>query len=296
MAPRRLSTRKFPCVVCTGDVGDNQQALLCTMCDTWCHAKCPSGSVNIKPATLTSHSDEPDLPWFCCECRKVLPTVLKAFREFECYKEDIEKYRQATDAALASLTTEITKLKDSVHHPSVPPVSSVNPAAGFDIEAEVREAIEKESKKRNLVIVGLAEADVDSVRSEGDTDLVNELCDATGTPRSDVIDVFRSGRMPEITTDSEGNERLPCRVTKVKFSCSSSRKRFLEKFIEKRPVSVGKAYVRPDMTFRERQADKSLRNELFARRRVDPSGDWVINRGNIVKRRVRREPPVEASD
>ena len=127
------------------------------------------------------------------------------------------------------------------------------------------EAVEAAGKKLNLVVIGLEE--------DADLNLfVDSACAAMNIDRADVTDTFRDGR---------SQDDRP-RIVKVKFSKQASRHKFLIGLRDKRAGLTGaeNAWVRPDLTWRQRQADRVLRVEL--KRRRDGGEEVKISRGKIV--------------
>jgi hypothetical protein len=127
------------------------------------------------------------------------------------------------------------------------------------------EAVEAAGKKNSLVVIGLTE-DIDP------NDFVNEACVAMNIERADVADTFRDGK-------AQGDRP---RIVKVKFSKQASRHKFLVGLRDKRDGLPGaaNAWVRPDLTYRQRQADRVLREEL--KRQRDQGLEVKIHRGQIV--------------
>ena len=130
----------------------------------------------------------------------------------------------------------------------------------------VQDALEQQDKKRNLVVVGLN-------NNIEERQFIDNICDKIGIDPADVADVFRDGRNPP------GGR---ARIVKVKFHNLRSRRKFLTGFVGVRsdvPGGTG-AFVRPDLTFRQRQLDRSLREELKKRR--EAGENIKIFRGRIV--------------
>ena len=127
--------------------------------------------------------------------------------------------------------------------------------------------------------MGLPDPDADEIRSDGDEDFVRGVCVTLDIDFDSVEDVFRDGQM-------KLDRQNYCRIVKVKFVDSASRMVFLKKFRAGKPTDgvYRRTYVRPDMTFRQRQVDKQLSTELNIRRQQDPN--LIIRNGQIVPRRT----------
>jgi hypothetical protein len=128
------------------------------------------------------------------------------------------------------------------------------------------EAMEREGKKSKLVLVGLDEAADNSV-------FINEACNKLSIDRSDIVDFYRDGKP---------KDNGYARIMKIKFKHSNARRKFLTGFRDVRvALSLGNtAWVRPDLTWQQRQLDFKLRTEL--KRRRDNGEQVKISRGEIV--------------
>ena len=62
--PTEKRTPKYSCKGCGKGVRSNQDALLCTECNVWSHAKC----INLSKAGFKYYLDYPDIEWTCSLC------------------------------------------------------------------------------------------------------------------------------------------------------------------------------------------------------------------------------------
>ena len=62
--PTEKRTSKYPCKECGKGVRSNQDALLCTECNVWSHAKC----INLSKAGSKYYLDYPDIERTCSLC------------------------------------------------------------------------------------------------------------------------------------------------------------------------------------------------------------------------------------
>ncbi|MCG8430646.1 MAG: hypothetical protein MJA29_05705, partial [Candidatus Omnitrophica bacterium] len=134
------------------------------------------------------------------------------------------------------------------------------------LSESVQEAVEIQQKKNNIVLVGLDE------RNDAET-FVKSTCSKLNIDCSDVAEVFRDGQVPQ-----GGRSR----IVKVKFRNLRSRRSFLTGFLGARSGLPGgtKVYARPDLTYRQRQKDRKLREELKERR--ERGENVKIAHGSIV--------------
>ena len=118
-----------------------------------------------------------------------------------------------------------------------------------------------------MVAIGIPEESDDKLGQ-----YVNDACDKMHIDRADVVETFRDGK------PRSGRPR----IAKIKFRNSAARKKFLTGFRGVRNGLSGaeNAWVRPDLTYRQRQADRELREEL--QKRKDQGESVKISRGQIV--------------
>lgn len=146
--------------------------------------------------------------------------------------------------------------------------------------ALIENILEKRDKKRNLVVVGLPE-NAASKSDQGKVDLakIHMYCDKLDIERSAIRTVFRDG-------PSDHSKR----ILKVCFQegHSADRMSFLR---QSREIisrdsdfshSRRKPFVRFDLTFEERERDRSLRAQVKALR--DDGQDVFIRKGTIIHR------------
>ena len=97
---------KFPCGECSKPVRKNQDAILCSSCDTWSHAKC----LKLTVTGFKYYLQHPDLEWTCAFYS--LPKLSDSFfdetgsftlNESNCENEKCEVESVDTDEVLAKI-------------------------------------------------------------------------------------------------------------------------------------------------------------------------------------------------
>lgn len=179
----------------------------------------------------------------CDNCKTLLVGLENRVKALEAKQNDVEGLAERVIAAV------LPKILDS-------------------FESRMEEKIEAASKKLNLVAIGITE------NSENDCldSAIKSACDKLSIDSCDVITTFRDGK------SREGRPR----IAKIQFKNQQSRHKFLVGFRGIRGGVAGAetAWVRPDLTFRQREADRELRAELNTRR---TNGEKVkIFHGKIV--------------
>lgn len=147
-------------------------------------------------------------------------------------------------------------------------VSAALPEIMDAIDSKISEQLERKSKRLNLVLVGCCE----SAAGDELEGVVKGACTALKIDPGDVERTFRDGRR---------REDHP-RIAKIQFKNGASRHQFLVGFRAVRAGLAGasNAWVRPDLTFAQRQQDQKLREEL--KRRREAGEEVKIQQGKIV--------------
>ena len=97
---------KFPCGECSKPVRKNQDAILCSSCDTWSHAKC----LKLTVTGFKYYLQHPDLEWTCALCSLLKlsdsffdETGSFTLNESNCENEKCEVESVDTDEVLAKI-------------------------------------------------------------------------------------------------------------------------------------------------------------------------------------------------
>lgn len=259
------------CVVCSCDVTESEEAVQCDFCERWTHRICPgsggdSASIlkNISDAQLTAIVEDNGagfIQYFCKDCQ---PTMAEKFA----FLRDLDDFKSKIDSRFHALEQEIANLRQKSA-----PVNSAN-----DIQAAVEEALEKEKKRLNVVVVGLPESNKDQIRSGDDRKTVLEVAQKLKIPADSVVDIFRDGKVPE----SPDPSRPFSRIIKVKFSNKDDKATFLRGFKSQLDQN-SRTYARHDLTFKQRTKDKALRAQLKRLRDAYPDlADHIVIRDESI--------------
>ena len=140
----------------------------------------------------------------------------------------------------------------------------------------VDEYRDREMRKSNIIIYNIPEPkSKDSTgQKKDDIAVINAIAEEIGSTALDIVDVARLG-----TKASDKSRPLKVRLN------SLSQWRFL--LINARKLrnsdQFSRIYINPDLSYKERQALRELRQEL-ARRKTAGEKDIFIHRGQIVKK------------
>ena len=166
---------------------------------------------------------------------------------------------------VVEMKEEISRLKENPaqHDISQKPVPVPNV---MNIQDEIREDLEKEKKKHNVVLIGVPENNKEQIRCEADRNRVLEICQKLKMPNDRVLDIFRDGMVRQ--TDLNGREYS--RITKVVFASFSDKMQFLKGY-KSCLGSDDRGYARHDLTLRQRQEENVLRAELTVKHQENPN-------------------------
>ena len=145
---------------CGKPVLDEDEALRCDSCDIWFHISCQGVTKHRYDAILALHDD--DMPWYCLECRIVVPRLLNSLGI-------ITKRCDAMEDEIHHLKLRVTDLEDKELNDEV---------ANKDfIKQECRDLFqtqaEREKRKNNIMIFGLAESGSPNLESRIQDDKIN---------------------------------------------------------------------------------------------------------------------------
>jgi hypothetical protein len=144
------------------------------------------------------------------------------------------------------------------------------------IEQSITNMLEKKEKKKNLVLVGLPEGD-----EESDWERVSHMAIKAGIARPDqaIKTVFRDGAKGRRRQDGS----IIPRIVKIRYWNPAYRETML-KFGRYKELGndFAHTYLRHDMTYDERMANKELRRELQQRREAEHNEALVIRDGKII--------------
>ena len=259
---------EYECSTCGTNIGDSQNAVLCECCNTWFHAVCENIEDDTYKVLFEQGSKLNRLKFFCTGCdNKVM--------------EALEKYK--------SLETDTKTLKQEMHtvQSDIAEIKTLcKTAAKKEVNQIMDDTKEIERRKMNLVVFGLAEPDPPSddntewdnnEKIAVDTEVMNNIIvDDLGvplSPRTGIIEVRRLG------LKKPGTSR-PLKVVFANLQTKREVLRNAKKLRSSDSEALRKVFINPDLTVKQKEADKVLREEMWERR---SNGEHVIiHRNKIV--------------
>ena len=200
-------------------------------------------------------------------------------------REEVEEIKKSKTTAVESdqdkekRKQEIEKIKQEVVNRGVEEVRKTIKNEGKVVQeiSHKIEEIEKESKKKNIVMFNLPESTEDLASNRYQEDM--ERCGKIFTRELEIQDLTVEKTIRLGKKKDNGNRPLLIKLgseTDRNTVLSKAKKlRYSEEFV--------RVYLAKDMTEMEREKDKKLRQELIEKRRQKEDGWYVIRRGKVMK-------------
>jgi hypothetical protein len=303
---------------CLKSVSDQENRVMCELCDKWFHAKCQNTPDSMYKA-LNQFSKE--LHWFCSGCKagaeKLLTVVAKLQFKVDKLEEELARINLELQAEVARMTKEIrddmtvirerlakcetkteegTKMTTEKEHLWTSIVAKEVDTQISGVAAEMsslqqqtktiiedREEQQEINRRRNCAIIhGLKEAEGDDIESKkkADGDKIQELLHQIDC---DDVSVNAFVRLGKPGTDPNAKPR----PTKMMFTSEALKDKVLSHAKNLKTVTkqeFNKVFLHQDLTPRQRQARHLLVQEMKDRQAAGET-DLIIVNGRIVKRR-----------
>ena len=150
--------------------------------------------------------------------------------------------------------------------------------------------IETERRQWNLIVYNVPEPESanSTVRKASDRDFFNSLVNTIGVGPVDIADIVRLG------------SKTPNKIRPLRVQCNNMKQRSVlanaKKLRDASSSIFKKVYVNPDLSQKQRQIQRELRQEV-ARRKEAGETSLFIRRGHIVKQsRPSSHPPTIAME
>lgn len=276
--------KKYPCILCTTEVGGKTGGVQCTYCDRWVHPKC----ANITKAHLELYK-LPSCQYICDSCVKVSAKIKKEIQHLQVttmeMRENIEANKQEIGAQKKRLDKVERKVED------LDPAKIIEQSR----DSMLKELRERESRKENLIIYQVEEPEMDkgSDRKEHDTRKVIEIFEFLRCPLTSegIKYIFRVGEKKD--------DRPDPRPIIVSLKDQGARKYILENTRKLATSQYQRISITPDLTPLQRKEEEQLRKEAATRNdsmnaEERLNFEWVLvgmkgQRTLIKRRRFQRE-------
>lgn len=272
------------CGKCGKEVKQGDNALECDVCHKWHHITCVNVKVPLYKALKNYNESGTGMKWFCGQCEgavcKLLGNIAAVFERQDKFEADIVEIRKdlqvLKDGAQCIKASFADKLKVGVLQDG----GQCSSNAGSNVEerhkdrefqAQINEAMERDKRKKNLVLMGVPE----DVKDEGLTAFIEGMFGVMVEGDRAVFDV--QGRIGVM------GDRVRVRPIRISLETERVKGAILKgaKSLKDRK-EYEKIYVVPDLTRNQQHDDKILRDKLKTYRRDGVVGIKIV-RGSIVR-------------
>ena len=264
----------YECKRCTKEVKDGQCAVLCEYCDEWLHIE-------------------------CAEVSKEEYDILQKSKHYRFFCDSCDANVDEALTKHASLTIQTKSLQDDMKTVKKD-IESIQNTIKRTVREEITGAIEEkqeiEQRKMNLIVFNLPEPEKNpsdtawdrEAKEQKDIELLTKIfkedLQIPISPRNGITVARRLGLQ----------DKDKVRPLKIEFSDLSIKRSVLGAAKKLRqstdPISK-KLYINPDLTQKQKEIDRELREEMWRRR--DNNENVIIRRGQIVtvEREVNKTRP-----
>jgi hypothetical protein len=262
------------CGDCNKVVHERDKGLFCEVCDFWYHAKCQ----NVSSETYVFLQKNTGLHWYCKSCDKGVSKLLHSMSLIQKRQDMLEGELTGMKADISEMRTSIkeldTKMECMIEAKLCESITEkVDEKVDVKVKvmsAKVEEEMEIERRKYNLIFHGVKESE-----TMADSDIIKNIV-ANGLkldPNRHIDDVMRIGK-------TVSGKIRPIRITARSFE---SRKEILLRAKDLKSDDMHKTvYITPDLTRKQQEIDKKLRDNL---KRIREAGEPTakIHSGKVIK-------------
>ena len=260
------------CSKCSKKVKSN--GVQCGECDTWYHNSCAKVSKD-QCKVLQEISG---CSWYCGRCsgkQKNLITENSRLRE---RYEEVKDRLESLEIIMGDLREEIRNLTANVGQGRSGSLTLEE--VRNEVREEIKEQNEREKKKNNIVMYNIEE----STKAERDERLkaCGEIISGElGMTNVEIVEVSRLGKVEEASGNTRRNQKPRPVLVKLrnpgeKWGIIAQGKRLKNSENEK----VKNVFIAPDLTMKEREHEKKLREELQIKKDNGEMG-WYIKKGEL---------------
>lgn len=271
--------KKYPCILCSTEVGGKTGGVQCTYCDRWVHPKC----ANITKAHLELYK-LPSCQYICDTCVKVSAKIKKEIQHLQVTTMEMRENIEANKQEIAAQKRRMDKVERKVE--------DLDPAKIIERSRDemLKELREREARRDNLVIYQVEEPNHDrgSDRKEQDMRKVTEIFEHLECPvtADNIKFIFRVGEKKD--------DRPAPRPIIVCLKDPTARKSILDNTRKLAGSNFDKISITPDLTPLQRREEDEMRKEAEVRNEAMDETErlnyeWVLvgrkGQRSLIKRR-----------
>jgi len=281
-----MSEESQMCPDCESICGENDEAVLCELCNTWFHKKCQK--ITKALYTIINSKEGSNISWYCNHCKRGAKSLLEMMQQLNMNHNKLERRvstlekndkLSATKEDLKPLNDRMAKLE-----------KNEGATGGSNTATVIREMEDRSRRTNNLVLFNVPENnDADQLtRNSEDTSMVKNIC----TKHLSISDPFqilkptRLGKKP-----ANPNLHRPLRVTIPDIQTKNEIQKKAAKMRDLSDNKLNKIVISQDLTQLQREEIRELRSQQRERNQQlidDQITDfrWKIRDGRLLKMKV----------
>lgn len=255
------------CGDCKKIVTDGENGVECEICANWFHASCQGLSKEVYAALVHSC-----VHWYCASCNVRVIGIIKKVAKLEEGQAKIEEAMLNTRNELGEVQTELKTMGLALETltDKVGKIGTQQPTSVNVCRNDIVEEVEIQRRRLNVVFSGIKEED-------NCKDKIRDICEALGG--APLVNAIEADKIERI-----GRRNGKPRLVRAVLKNTEAKAKLLQAgpLLSKRP-EFARVYISPDMTRRQQETDKILRDKLKDLRSQGAT-DVKISKGRIVKK------------
>ena len=286
---------KDDCNVCGKHVTRRERGICCDICEAWYHSNC-TGMSDIH-YNLYKDDKENKINWVCTNCIKAkkeensIHSMLKEIKKKnddnnETIRQERETSRQEREDSrlerkqmmdmMKQLTDQMKKLEDKMESKMDDKLKTSEREMALKVSNEIDEKLERFRRKNNIVLYGVPES-----KKGNENDRMKEDIEKTNLLLEKIeikVEKFELARL--------GNKINAGKARSIKIELDKEEDKYkilkgAGKIKNVEDENLKKIIISPDMTIKQRELDRNLREELKNRRQAGETNIKIKN-GRIV--------------
>lgn len=294
--PGSRRNKQWECPYCSKHFPDEAKSVQCDTCESWVCLPCskvPEEMYDLMHKLNDKRDKDTStvgFKWVCRLDERSLPTL-------KSMNTTLTTIMKSNNERFDAIEEQVKKVENSIGDKVSEEVSNLKEKLMVDLSAEIDKKMEEKAKEErdriyremNLCLfnVPISESSDPQERKSHDTNIVISLFQAVvkddKIKEPQIKNIFRLKSVPERSEQREGQKHTP--VMKVTFVNKHELRLFLNnaKHIKENillDVKLHTVIVSRDLSVREREANKQLRNELVEKNKEGKN--FTIRNGKIV--------------
>jgi len=263
------------CTICSKVVSAEDKGIGCEICSEWQHAGC----AGISKEGYKFLAQSGNTHWYCDRCNKGVAPLLERMTKMQVRQDKMEQELTVVKTDVAAIKKELQengiKLQQTVSNTVEDKVKNLQRECTEsmqdkvkNIQRECTESMQIEIRKKNIVIHGVKESE-----SRTDREMVYDILGKG-------LKVDPDRYMEEVIRIGQKKDKI--RPIRLKVKSVEGKIELLKRAKLLKNEGYEKVFLQPDLTLKQQEIDKKLRDEL-KRLRSAGETDIKIKAGKIIK-------------